>query len=199
MAEEEVFTAGQLRTPRRPLTLRRVPGAFHPSTQWRCATSADEGRIRSNAIRHCECVRTGRPGFVSLRFTNIGQRLPVRVHIRLQISTSLIGSHDSRITEIQPSEACGTSEIPEPTSGTRTIFGTETISGMRTISEMEIISVTQTTFGTQIIFVMGIIIFAVTGRNTFSRGSREIGSALGTAIATTGGMVTDARSLMERG
>jgi hypothetical protein len=70
---------------------------------------------------------------------------------------------------------------------------------MRTISEMEIISVTQTTFGTQIIFVMGIIIFAVTGRNTFSRGSREIGSALGTAIATTGGMVTDARSLMERG
>ena len=41
MAEEEVFTAAQLRTPRRSLALRRVPGAFHPSTQCR-ATSADE-------------------------------------------------------------------------------------------------------------------------------------------------------------
>src|SRR5437763_14254703 len=102
-------------------------------------------------------------GFASLRFTEIGQRLPVRADSRLQISTTLIVSRDSRITEIQPSQVCGTSEIPETTSGMETI------------------------------------VFVMTGKNTFSRGSRGIGTAIGTVTATTGGMVTNARSLTDRG
>jgi hypothetical protein len=39
----------------------------------------------------------------------------------------------------------------------------------------------------------------MTGKNTFSLTPQGIGIAIGTAIATTGGMVTDVRSLMERG
>ena len=39
----------------------------------------------------------------------------------------------------------------------------------------------------------------VTGKNTFSLRAQGIGIAIGTAIATTGGMVTDALSLMDRG
>jgi hypothetical protein len=42
-------------------------------------------------------------------------------------------------------------------------------------------------------------ICVVTGKNTFSLTAQGIGIAIGTAIATTGGMVTDAPSLMERG
>ena len=37
----------------------------------------------------------------------------------------------------------------------------------------------------------------MTGKNTFSLTPQGIGIAIGTAIATTGGMVTDAPSLME--
>ena len=114
-------------------------------------------------------------GFASLRFTEIGQPLPVRADSRLQISTTLIVSRDSRITEIQPPQACGTSEIPETTSGMEIISGAQTISGTETI------------------------VFVMTGKNTFSRGSRGIGTAIGTVTATTGGMVTNARSLTDRG
>jgi hypothetical protein len=63
--------------------------------------------------------------------------------------------------------------------GTRTISGTE--AAWRTISGVET------------------IICAVTGKNTFSLTPQGIGIAIGTAIATTGGMVTDALLLMERG
>ena len=65
--------------------------------------------------------------------------------------------------------------------GTQTIFGTHTIAGTETISEME------TT------------ICGATGKNTFSLTAQGIGMAIGTAIATIGGMVTDAPSLMDRG
>ena len=61
--------------------------------------------------------------------------------------------------------------------GTRTISGTETI--CRTICET--------------------IVCGVTGKNTFSLTPQGIGIAIGTAIAITGGMVTDAPSLMDRG
>ena len=61
--------------------------------------------------------------------------------------------------------------------GTRPISGTETT--CRTISET--------------------IICGMTGKNTFSLTPQGIGIAIGTAIATTGGMVTDALLLMERG
>ena len=65
--------------------------------------------------------------------------------------------------------------------GTQTIFGMQTIAGTETISEME-----TTNCG-------------VTGKNTFSLTAQGIGIGIGTAIATTGRMVTDALSLMERG
>ena len=190
MAEEEVFTGAQLHTPRRPLTLRRVPVGFHPSTPCRRVPMAVDRFTPGNAIRHLERVHTGRLGFASLRFTEIEQRLPVRVHTLRQPSDNqikLIVSRDSRLTEIQPSEACGTSETPETTSGTETISGTEIISLTETISVMEIIFVTE------------IIIFVVTGKNTSSRGIRGIGTAIGTITATTGGMVTGAPSSTERG
>jgi hypothetical protein len=65
------------------------------------------------------------------------------------------------------------------------IYETRTISGMettcRTISGIET------------------IICGMTGKNTFSLAPQGIGIAIGTAIATTGGMVTDALLLMERG
>jgi hypothetical protein len=57
----------------------------------------------------------------------------------------------------------------------------EIIYEMRTISGMET------------------IVCGVTGKKTFSLTPQEIGIAIGTAIPTTGGMVTDAPSLMERG
>jgi hypothetical protein len=90
-------------------------------------------------------------------------------------------SRHSPIAEIQLSHACGTSETPERNSGMGTISEMETICGTRTITEMEI------------------IICGVTGKNTFSLTAQGIGIAIGTAIATTGRMVTDALSLMERG
>lgn len=81
----------------------------------------------------------------------------------------------------------------------------ETIYETQTISEMEAICGTQTIFemetacGTRTITEMEIIICVVTGKTTFSLTNQGIGIATGTAIATTGGMVTNAPSLMERG
>ena len=57
----------------------------------------------------------------------------------------------------------------------------------------------ETICGTRIIIEMEIIICVVTGKNTFSLTNQGIGIAIGTAIATIGGMVTDAPSLMDRG
>jgi hypothetical protein len=63
----------------------------------------------------------------------------------------------------------------------QTIPGMQTISGIQTICEMET------------------IVFVVTGKNTFSRSTQEIGNAIGTVTVTIGGMVTDAPSSTERG
>jgi len=86
---------------------------------------------------------------------------------------------------MQLSHAFGISETSERYSGMEIIFGTRTTSGMettcRTISGIET------------------IICGMTGKNTFSLTPQGIGIAIGTAIATTGGMVTDAPLLMERG
>ena len=57
----------------------------------------------------------------------------------------------------------------------------------------------ETIHETQAICAMETIICVVTGKNTFSLAAQGIGIAIGTAIATTGGMVTDAPSLMDRG
>jgi len=102
-------------------------------------------------------------------------------------------SRHSRIAETQLSHACGTSETPERSSGIETIYGTQTV------SEMEITCGTQAICGTERISEMETTICAVTGKNTFSLTAPGIGIATGTAIATTGGMVTGAPSLMERG
>ena len=70
---------------------------------------------------------------------------------------------------------------------------------MEIIYETRTISGTETTCGARIIFGIETIISGVTGKNTFSLTPQGIGIAIGTAIATTGGMVTDALLLMERG
>lgn len=57
----------------------------------------------------------------------------------------------------------------------------------------------QTIAGTETISEMETIICVATGKNTFSLTNQGIGMAIGTAIATIGGMVTDAPSLMGRG
>jgi len=67
------------------------------------------------------------------------------------------------------------------------IYGTLTISGTETTCETQTISGIET------------IICGMTGKKTFSLTPQGIGIAIGTAIATTGGMVTDAILLMERG
>jgi hypothetical protein len=82
---------------------------------------------------------------------------------------------------------CGTSETLERTSGIETILETQTISEMETMYE------------TRTIAEMETIVCGVTGKNTFSLTAQGIGMAIGTAIATIGGMVTNAPSLMERG
>jgi hypothetical protein len=68
-----------------------------------------------------------------------------------------------------------------------TIYGTQTICGMETICDTRTISEMETTN------------CAVTGKNTFSLTAQGIGMAIGTAIATIGGMATNAPSLMDRG
>ena len=75
------------------------------------------------------------------------------------------------------------------------IYGTQTISEMETIRGTQTISGIETTCRT----ICETIICGVTGKNTFSLTPQEIGIAIRTAIATTGGMVTDAPLLMERG
>jgi hypothetical protein len=72
----------------------------------------------------------------------------------------------------------------------------EIIYGTQAISEMETIC---GTCGTQTMSEMETTICGETGKNTFSLTAQEIGIATGTAIATIGGMVTNAPSLMERG
>jgi hypothetical protein len=70
---------------------------------------------------------------------------------------------------------------------------------MEIIYETRTISGTETTSGARIIFGIATIICGMTGKNTCSLTPQGIGIAIGTAIATTGGMVTDAPLLMERG
>ena len=185
---EEVFTEAQLHTVRRLLTLRCGPAVFHPSTRRRCGPAVSHpsiGRprertavdrfIQANAIPRLECVRRHHLRTGGLTFLRVEVRSRVRVHTRWQLSRKAIVSRHSRITEIQLSQTRGTSETPEPSSGT------EIISEMQTISEMET------------------IIFVPAGKKTFSDSAQGIGIATGTVTAIIGGMVTDAASLMDRG
>jgi hypothetical protein len=191
-AAAAAFVAAQLHAVPRPFTLPCGPAVFHPSARRRCDHTAVD-RIQVNAIRRLECVRHHRLRTGGLTLIRIEVRSRVRARIQWQASRKAIVSRHSRIAEIQLSQAGGTSETPECSSGM------EIISEMQTISGMETISGTQPTSGTQTIFVTGTIIFVVTGKNTSSRGSQGIGIATGTITATTGGMATDARSLTDRG
>src|SRR5262245_54801653 len=181
----------------RRFSLRRGPVVFHRSGRRRCGHRAVDRFIQDNALPRLGCVRHHRPrtGALSIR---VEVRSRARVHTPWQLSRKAIESHHSPIAEIQLSHACGTSEIPERSSGMETICGTRTICGTQTISERETISEMEIIRGTRTICGMERTICVVTGKNTFSLTAQGIGIAIGTAIATTGGMVTDAPSLMER-
>jgi hypothetical protein len=142
--------------------------------------------IQANATPRLGCVRHHRPRTGGL-FIRVEVRSCVPVHTRLQLSRNAIVSRHSRIEESQLSHACGTSETAERSSGMETIYGTQTISEMGTICGALTISEIET------------IISGVTGKNTFSLTAQGIGIATGTVAVTTGGMVTDAPSLMDRG
>jgi len=172
---EADFMEAQLHTVRRLLTRRCGAAVSHPSTRRRCEHTAADRFIQADATRRSECVRHHRPRTGGLTFIRVEVRSRARVHSRQQLSGKGIALRHSRITEIQLSQACGISGIPEASSG------------MQTISEMEPMSETET------------IIFVVTGKNTFSGSAQEIGIAIGTVTVTIGGMVTDAASLMDRG
>ena len=94
---------------------------------------------------------------------------------------------------------CGTSETPGATFEIETTYGMQTISEMETICGMQTISETETISGTRTIAEMETIICVVTGKSTFSLATQGIRIAIGTAIATIGGMVTNAPSLMGPG
>ncbi len=172
---EEVFTEAALHVVLRPFTLRCGPAVFHPSTRRRCEHTAVDRFIQANAIPRLEGVRHHRPRIGGLTFLRVEVRSRVRVHTRWQLSRKAIVSRHSRITEIQLSQTRGTSETPEPSSGTEIISEMQTIFGMETI------------------------IFVPAGKKTFSDSAQGIGIATGTVTATIGGMVTDAASLMVRG
>jgi hypothetical protein len=140
--------------------------------------------IQANAFPRLGCGRhhPSRTGGL-LILVDLWLRVPA--HTRWQLSRNAIVSRQWRIVEIQLSHAFGTSETHN--SGMEIIFGT------RTISEIE------TTCGTRTISGIETIICGMTGKNMFSPTPQGIGIAIGTAIATTGGMVTDALLLMERG
>ena len=197
---EEVFTEAQadimeaqLHTVRRLLTRRCGPAVSHPSIGRPRERTAVDQFTRGNATRRLECVRHHRLRTGGLTFLRVEVRSRVRVHTRWQLSRKAIVSRHSRITETQQSQARGTSEIPECSSGM------ETISEMGTISEMQTIFGMQTISGMETLSEMGTIIFVVTGKNTFSRSAQGIGIATGTVTVTTGGMVTNAASLTDRG
>jgi hypothetical protein len=186
---EEVFTEAQadfmeaqLHTVRRLLTRRCGPAVFHPSIGRPRECTAVDRFIQASAIPRLECVRHHHPRTGGLTFLRVEVRSRVRVHTRWQLSRKAIVSRHSRITETQLSQTRGTSEISGPSSGM------EIISEMQTIFRMETISETG-----------GRIIFVAAGKNTFSRSAQGIGIATGTVTATTGGMVTVAASLMDRG
>src|SRR5262245_20494975 len=192
----------------RRFSLRRGPVVFHRSGRRRCGHRPVDRFIQAN-VRRCGhravdrfiqandlprlgCVRYHRPrtGALTIR---VEVRLRAPVHTPWQLSRKAIESRHSPIAEIQLSHACGTSETPERSSRMETIYETRTICGTQTISEMETIR------GTQTIRVMERTICVLTGKKMFLLTAQGIGIAIGTAIATTGGMVTNAPLLMERG
>jgi hypothetical protein len=175
---------GQLHVVPRRFMLRCGPAVLHRSARRRCGHTAVDGFIQANALPRLGCVRH-HPSRTGGLFIQIDLGLRVPVHTRWQLSRNAIVSRQSRIAEFQLSHAFGTSETPN--SGMEIIYETPTISG------------TETTCGTRTIFGIATTVCAVTGKNTFSLTPQGIGIAIGTAIATTGGMVTDALLLMERG
>ena len=172
---EEVFTEAALHVVLRPFALRCGPVVFHPSIGRPRERTAVDQFIQANAIHRLECVRHHHLRTGGLTFLRVEVRSRVRVHTRWQLSRKAIVSRHSRITEIQLSQTRGTSETPEPSSGTEIISEMQTIFGMETI------------------------IFVPAGKKTFSDSAQGIGIATGTVTVTIGGMVTDAASLMDRG
>jgi hypothetical protein len=197
---EEVFTEAQpdfmeaqLHIVHRLLARRCGPAVSHPSIIRPHERTEVDQFTQANAIPRLECVRHRLPRSGGLTLIRIEVRSRVRARTRSQLSRKAIVSRDSRIAEIQPPQACGTSETPGCSSET------ETISGMQTIFRTETISEMRTIFGMETIPEMGTLIFVLIGKNTFSRSAQGIGIATGTVTAIIGGMVTIAASLMDRG
>ena len=183
---------------RRRFTLRCGPAVFHRSARHRCGHTAVDRFILGNAIPRLPCARhLPRPTGALSILIEVRSRVPV--HTRWQPFRDAIVSHQSQTAEIQPSQACGTSETPECSSGMETICETRTTCGTQTISKMEITCGTPAICGTERISEMETIICGETGKRTFSLTAQGIGIAIGTAIATIGGMATNAPSSMERG
>ena len=184
--------------PRR-FTLRCRLTVFHHSAPRRCGHRTVDRFIQANVLPRLGCGRHHRSRTGRL-FIRVEVRSRARVHTPWQRSleravcsrhgclySNAIVSRHSPIAEIQLSHACGTSKTPEPSFGVETIYETRTICGM------------ETTCGTQTIRVMERTICVLTGKKMFLLAAQGIGIAIGTVIATTGGMATDAPSLMERG
>src|SRR5947207_6803432 len=129
----------QLHTVRRRLTRRCGPAVSHPSIGRPRERTAVDQFTRGDATRRLECVRHHRSPIGGLTFIRVEVRSRVRVHTPWQRSRKAIVSRHSRITEIQLSQTCGTSETPGLSSGTETISGMQTISEMGTIFGMETI------------------------------------------------------------
>ena len=171
----------------RPFTLLCGPAVFLRTTRRQCKHTAIDRFTQANVIPRPECVRHHRLRIGGLTFPRVAVQSRVQVHTRWQLSRKAIVSRHSRITEIQMSQTCGTSETTESSSATEIIPEMQTISAMQTIHAMRTTSEMET------------IIFVVTGINTFLRGMRGIGIAIGTATLITGGMATGAASLTEVG
>ena len=202
-AAKGASTEAQLHAVPRRFSLRCGPVVFHRSGRRRCGHTAVDRFIQANAIPRLGCVRHHPPRTGRL-FIRVEVRSRARVHTPWQLSRSsglqpIRLSRHSPIAEIQLSHACGTSETPERSSRMETIYETRTICGMETICGTQTISEMETIRGTQTICEMETTICVVTGKNTFSLTAQGIGIAIGTAIATIGGMATDAPSLMDRG
>ena len=183
--------------PRRS-TLQYGPAVVHHSARRRCDHTAIGRLILGSAIPRLACARHRPPRTAGLSI-RVEVRSRVQVHTRWQPFRNAIVSHQSRTAEIQPSQACGTNETPECSSGMETICETRTICGTQAISKMEITCGTPAICGTERISEMETIICDETGKRTFSLTAQAIGTAIGTATATTGGMATNALSSMERG
>jgi len=171
------LTEAQLDAVPRRFTRPMRPGGVNHSARRRCGHKAVDRFIQANAIPRLACVRHHPPrtGGLSIR-VEVRSLVPVHTRSNYPATQSCRAIRESQKpschTRVEPAKH--RNAVPEWKQSTERKQYSEckTISGTETISEMEI------------------IICGVTGKNTFSLTAQGIGIAIGTAIATTGRMVT---------